>query len=307
MASTLKELIDIVSESVHTESHMGEELSYKDNRISFDSGRTEYDMSPVAFKALAKILGIPAAYLNKIPEDLRDVNIEFLAKQKQDPIIFVFADNFVSEIHDSNEDRTASQVLDEIATVSGEEYKVIQADIDANHLFFYAFDEDDQIDTPYGKLAKGFAIYVELTGKRKVYPNPVLVNTIEETVIEGHYTAPEDMDETSISETLGYVLDLKDPFGTIINSASDKKQNVEVMANKLASNVGLKGKARGYLLDELLMSPSNTTKDLINSAMNCQMRVKSIGDVMKLGNITGAIAYYHDPIFCSKCHHELDD
>lgn len=317
MATKLSELIEFVKENNKSEVKDAFFIQLdSDGQLAYpgESGDIEHHpVSEVAMKELCKLNGINWSYFRKIPNELKQANLNWFLERSKDKYVLNYVDQTVSEVHGVDSAYTVGAMLDIVAEAFGDnDPYIIQPYVDAGMVAFYAY-YGDETEYPFGNACNGIIVWAPLDKDSHINASPVLVFPETETAIEFNIDGKRHEDEKANGdvpfgpkETIQYALDNMKFMDRIIAMGIDNEvESVEHFFQHDAHKAGVRGKLNSMAYDNSMSA--QTCIDLVKGILQTEEQVSDQGQFMSLANLAGHALHPSTPTFCSHCHQVIDD
>lgn len=316
MTTKLSELIDFVKKSNKQVIADANFLQLNDECklcYPFDGKPVYADVSTTALEGLCKLNGISWSYFRKIPNELKQLNLNWFLDRSKASYMLNFVDDVIAEVHDTDASRTVLSVLDAVKTVFDDEDEdpyVIQASMDAKYIAFYLYWGKDK-EYSWGVGCKGIMIFAPMQKGVNICASPVLCFPSTETVIEFSLSSQckkafgknKQVDDCDMIQ---YAIDNMDYIDKVLNIGLEEKlESVEHFFSHDAVMHNVKGKLGKITYDNC--QTAKTCIELVQGILNTQEQVTAAVDVMRLGNLAGYALHPYTPIMCSHCHSVISE
>jgi hypothetical protein len=302
MSTTLKDLQAFIDDNLDKVIHRGIDCKYTDDKLQFKDDENLYDISPVAISELSAILHLPNKYIESIPSDLRTMNIMYFLMRFEGNLTFSISGNAISEVIESDNIRPVDSIISELSEVfDANEVNVIQPEIDNKHISMWIYFADEVATSKFGAFNQGYNLYIGTDKKDSVYCNPILVNPLEETAIEVLVDDDDEVDNSSITEKIEYVMLFKNVFDALNLASENRIEDINVFFNIMSSGFRMTSKAKKAVLEELQLSDASTISDAIKASLSAETRMKKLSDVKSIATFIGKYSEFKNPKFCSEC------
>lgn len=299
--------------------------------ISMDGEKKKFVTTKSAVRNLAKILGVPVQYLERVPVDLASYNLEYLLARNDEGklAVSISDDNVISEVSKIGDEIPVSVIIKAIAEVFGDvDPYIIQSKTDLKGVSFVAL-YPDEIDTEIGTMHKG--IYASVSTDTSISPEfaPVYGDVVEETIVGFHElvdeaggddwrdsvdggSQPENIVD-SIKSSLSHAIEMIPRMDEIISGGKDVTiDNFTHFVDVVGGEEHVSKPTKKKLFTELQNLQDKvghrlTASDVCRAVMTTQEITKPEHQVVRLAMLAGRAFTAKDPSLCPTCHRELDE
>lgn len=313
MATRLSELTDFLKTSSEARIVEAKQFNYlQTGKVKLDGDVKEYDISAIAVQHLSKMLGIPAFYINRIPDDLRSVNLNYMLSRNSSLNLYVaFSDGIISEVKDGNNERTTESLLRSVSEMLDYDPYVIQADISEKGIRFMIYSDKTKF-VGGAQLKKGFALWCPADVSSNFDIEPAYVDDIDETAIifdvsEQFLEKYDSEDRQDLKTVFSFAMNMTSHCDDVIDSRSDDVvKDFEHFASHEGASCGVRASNRRKVVEEASLIDSDKAVDLALAVMKTQQRVSNMVQVYRLGELASEAFFASDPVFCKACHQEIE-